>query len=286
MKNLAKLQHTFQDCVLNSGNALSTAWVSASGRASPEIQLSIYTHAYRSRLLEVLTNDYPAVLMAIGEDQFSRLANDYIQAHPSHYFSLRDFGRHLPSFVAALIQQDAGYREMPWLHELTLFEWTLGQAFDAADAPRLNEQDMSAILSQAWPKLRFIPHPSVHRLDFVWNIPEMWQLLTDDNPVQVTARRDTASPWLIWREQLVTRFRSLQIDEQRAFDAMREGGRFNEMCEVLTPLMNEDKVPLRIASLLKSWITEGLISGVESKSSLSGCFTGPDSNSCVHDCRA
>jgi hypothetical protein len=27
--------------------------------------------------------------------------------------------------------------------------------------------------------------------------------------------------------------------------------------------MNEDEVPLRIASLLKGWITEGLISGVE-----------------------
>jgi len=25
----------------------------------------------------------------------------------------------------------------------------------------------------------------------------------------------------------------MQIDEQRAFDAMREGGRFDEMCEVL-----------------------------------------------------
>jgi len=58
MKNLAELQHTFQDCVLNSGNALSTAWVSASGRASPEIQLSIYTHAYSARLTEVLVNDY------------------------------------------------------------------------------------------------------------------------------------------------------------------------------------------------------------------------------------
>jgi hypothetical protein len=263
MKNLARLQHTFQDCVLDSGNASSTAWVSASGRASPEIQLSIYTHAYRSRLTEVLVNDYPAVLMAIGEDQFNRLANDYIRAHPSHYFSLRDFGRHLPSFVAGLIQQDTGYREMPWLHELTLFEWTLGQAFDAADAPRLNEQDMSAILPQAWPKLRFILHPSVHRLDLEWNIAEMWRSLTDDNPIQVTAVRDTACPWLIWREQLVTRFRSMQIDEQRAFDAMLEARRFNEVCEVLAPLMNEDEVPLRIASLLKGWITQGLISGVE-----------------------
>lgn len=263
MKNLARLQQTFQDCVLNPGNKLSTAWVSASGRASPVIQLSVYTHAYSARLMEVLANDYPAALMAIGKDTFSRLSNDYIRAHPSHYSSLRDFGGHLPGFVAGLIQQDASYREMPWLQELTLFERTLGQAFDAADAPWLSEQDMSAIPPQAWPQLSFIPHPSVHRLDLEWNIPEMWQSLTADNPIQVPAVRDTASPWLIWREQLVTRFRSMQIDEQRAFDAMREGGRFTEVCEVLAPLMNEDEVPLRIASLLKGWITQGLISRIE-----------------------
>ena len=75
--------------------------------------------------------------------------------------------------------------------------------------------------------------------------------------------RDAANPWLIWREQLVTRFRSMQIDEQRSFDAMCEGGHFNEVCEALAPLMSEDEVPLRIASLLKGWITQGLISGIE-----------------------
>jgi len=263
MKNLARLQHTFQDCVLNSGNVLSTAWISANGRAAPDIQLSIYIHAYGARLKEVLANDYPAVLTAIGEDHFSRLADDYIRAHPSQYFSLRDFGCHLPGFVADLIQQDAGYREMPWLRELALFEWTLGQAFDAADAPAFTEQDMAAIPYQAWPELRFLPHPSVHRLDLEWNIPEMWQALTDDQPIQVTAVRDKTSPWLVWREQLVMRFRSMQIDEQKAFDALRVGRCFNDVCEVLVTLMSEDEVPLRAAGLLKGWIAQGLISGVE-----------------------
>jgi len=263
MKQLARLQRTFQNCVLNPGNAMSTAWVSTGGRAAPEIQLSIYTHAYAARLKEVLANDYPAVLMAMGEDHFSQLADNYIRAHPSHYFSLRDFGRHLPGYASNMQQQDVGYQDMPWLHELALFEWTLGQAFDAADAPVLTEKNMAVIPSQAWPELRFILHPSVQRLDFEWNIPVMWRSLTDDNPIQVTAERNTTSPWLVWREQLVTRFRSMQIDEQRAFDVLREGGRFNEVCEVLATLMSEDEVPLHIASQLKGWITQGLISGIE-----------------------
>ena len=263
MKLLAKLQRTFQDCVLNADNALSSAWVSPGGRAAPEIQLSIYTHAYAARLKEVLANDYPAVLMAIGEDHFSQLADDYIRANPSHYFSLRDFGCHLPGFVSGLRQRDAGYQDMLWLHELAQFEWTLGQAFDAADAPVFTEQDMAAIPPQTWPELRFTLHPSVQRLDLEWNIPEMWRSLTDDHPIQINAVCDMASPWLVWREQLVTRFRSMHAGEQSAFDALHEGKCFHEVCQVLATIMSEDEVSLHIASLLKVWITQGLISRVE-----------------------
>ena len=272
MKSLAKLQHTFQDCVLNpatpeSGNAASTAWVSASGRVDPETQLSIYSYAYVARLKEVLANDYPAILLAIGDDHFNQLADNYIEAHPSRYFSLRDFGSHLPGFISDLIQQqkhlDIQWQDMPWLYELAVFEWTLGQAFDAADTTLFSEQDMATIPAEAWPDLKFTFHPSVHRLDFEWNIPEMWQALTDDNPSQITALRETASPWLVWREQLITRYRSMQADEQLALDKLRGGASFNDICETLANIMSEEHVPLHAASLLKGWINHGLISGLQ-----------------------
>jgi hypothetical protein len=263
MKQLARLQRTFQERVLHPGRPGSTAWISANGRAAPEVQLSVYHHAYRARLKEVLASDYPATLMAIGDEHFNRLADDYIRAHPSHYFSLRDFGCHLPDFVSGFIQQDTRYRDMHWLFELTLFEWTLGQTFDAADVSSLTEQDMAALSPEAWPALRFIVHPCVHRLDLEWNTPELWRALTCDKPTQVNARRETASPWLVWREQLITHFRSMQPDEQRALDTLRAGESFNEVCEALATLMHEDEVPLRAAGLLKGWIAQGLISGIQ-----------------------
>ena len=263
MTPLARLQNRFQDCILDSGKTASTAWISASGRAAPDIQLSIYSHAYRARLREVIANDYPATLMAMGDDLFSALVANYIRTHPSHYFSLRDFGRNLPCFVADRVQHDAGYRGMYWLVELTEFEWTLGLAFNAANVSVFTEQDMARIPFEIWPELRFIVHPSLHRLNFKWNIPEMWLALTSDPPTQVSAERNMDSPWLIWREQLVTRFRSMPIDERQALEKVLEGGSFNEVCEELATLMNEDDVPLRAAGLLKGWIAQGLISGIQ-----------------------
>lgn len=263
MNQLAKLQHTFQDCVLKPEQSISNAWVSASGRAAPETQLSIYSYAYHARLNEVLANDYPAILMAIGDEYFNQLAADYIEAHPSHYFSLRDFGSQLANFIVGLIQQQTKWQKMPWLYELALFEWNLGQAFDAADDNLFTEQDMSSIAAEAWPELRFNLHPSVQRLDFEWNIIEMWQALTDETPTEVTAIKEASTPWLIWRENLTTRFRSMQPDEQIALDKLAQGGDFTDICETLASIINEDEVPMHAASLLKGWITQGLISGAQ-----------------------
>jgi hypothetical protein len=259
MSTLAELQHRFQDSVLDPGRSASTSWISAGGRAAPDIQLSIYCNAYRARLREVLANDYPATQAATGDDRFNALVADYIDAHPSHYFNLRDFGRHLPCFIADRVQHDAGYRGMHWLVELAVFEWTLGLAFNAADASLFTGQDMEAIPAGAWPELRFILHPSLHRLDFEWNTPEIWLALTADPPTPVSAVRGQNSSWILWREQLVTRFRSMPVDEQQALDKLSAGAGFHQICEQLATLMNEDEVPLRAAGLLKGWISRGLI---------------------------
>lgn len=264
MDHLAKIQLTFQDSVLSPGTKSSTAWISASGRANPGTQLSIYTHAYRARLQEVLANDFPAVLMAIGEDDFTLLAEDYIQAYPSHYFSLRDFGIHLADYIAERVRHDEHYHDMLWLHELALFEWTLGDAFDAEDAILFTETDMANIPPENWPQLRFKIHPSVQRMNLEWNAPELWQALTADNPKPVTAVQDIASPWLIWREHLITRFRSMQDDEAQALDMLRDGADFNQLCKQLATHMDEEDVPLRAAGLLRAWISQGLISGIHS----------------------
>jgi len=255
MNRLAKLQQTFQDCVLHPQQADSIAWVSASGRATPEVQLSVYSYAYAARLKETLANDYSATLLALGEDAFNQLAEEYIQAYPSRYFSLRDFGCDMPGFI----HQHEAYAEMSWLHELAQFEWSLGQAFDAADVSLFTEQDMALIPPDAWPDLKFVLHSSVQRHVFEWNTVAIWQALTAEPPTPISAECETTTHWLIWREQLVTRYRSLPQQEQLALDKLRDGGSFEEVCEVLAEMMDEQEVPLHAASFLKSWIAQGLI---------------------------
>jgi len=260
MKQLEKLQNTFQDYILKSNQLSATTWVSAEGRSPPAKQLSIYSYAYHARLQEVLENDYPAILVAIGETYFHQLATSYIKDQPSRFFSLRDFGAGLANFIANLIQQQTMWQQMPWLYELAIFEWSLGQAFDAADDNLFTEQDMASIVPEAWPELKFKLHSSVQRLNFEWNIIEMWQALTAEEPAEVQAKKEDLYPYLVWRENLSSHFRSMHQNEQIAFDVLAQAGDFSDICAALSQSINEDEVPMHVASFLKTWISQGLIS--------------------------
>jgi len=259
MNQLGRIQQNFQDRILFPQDTDSPAWISPTGRARPETQLGAYSYAYRARLTEVLASDYPAVHMAIGDDAFAELTAAYIRNYPSQYFSLRDFSRHMPQFM----QLHRPVTDQQWLYELASFEWALCEAFDAADAPILTEIFLTGYATEDWPQLRFAVHPSLHRLDFNWNIPEMWQVLTSDTPSEITALEGQPSAWLVWRDDLITRFRSLQQDELRAFDCLCAGDNFADICTALATQFAVEEVPYRAVTLLKTWLAQGLISGAE-----------------------
>lgn len=238
-------------------DAAAPAWVSATGRAEPDFQLSVYTHAYRSRLHEALAEDYPAVNMAVGDDAFAELLDTYIEHFPSHYFSLRDFGQDFSGFLA----QHPIQHEQPWLTELAAFEWTLRSAFDAADATRLGEQALMTIAPADWPTMQFTAHPSLRFSKFNWNITTIWKSMVADPVEEVTAEPEPVSAWLVWRdEEMITRFRYMEEDEERALACLCAGGDFDDVCQSLIAFHDEDNVPLRAAGLLKNWISEGLLS--------------------------
>jgi len=257
MKHLQQLQHDFQHCLLDGDDATVLPVITPAGRAAPDRQLSVYSTAYRSRLREVLEIDYPVLAAALGDD-FNLLMDAYIDAHPSQGFSLRSFGARL----AAFLERQPDYSETPVLAELAAFEWTLGQAFDAADDKLVTIEDMEHIAVEAWPGLRLGFHPSVYRIDFAWNTPTVWHAHKSGVEMPEIQENGTAVPWLIWRKTLTVQFRSLEDFEPLMFDIACQGANFEEMCEALSVKTPVEEVPLRVASILKRWIGDGLVSRI------------------------
>ena len=252
--SLADLQRGFQDYVLAS-DAVFTSQVRDTSKADRVTLLDVYREGYALRLIEVLTIDFPGLLAMAGAEDFDRLARAYIAAHPSRHPSVRWFGQRLADFVAAT----PPYAGRPALAEMARFEWALGEAFDSVDVEPLRAEAVMAVPPEAWETIAFAPVPSLRRLSFSHDVPPSWQRREEAAGTLEVATLPAPVPWVIWRPERVSNFRSLEPDEAAMLDAMVEGQPFPALCEALLPFVEEDQAAARAAGLLRSWVEEGLI---------------------------
>lgn len=254
MTPLRRIQRELQAYLLGAPNA-AAAHVAEAGNLGAVARLQIYADAYRLRLREALEADFPALRAWLGAGRFAEAAERYIAAHPSTHYSLRWFGRHLPRFLA----EAPPFAETPLLAELAQFEWALGTAGDAPDEPVLSRAALARLAPAEWPSLRLEAHPSVVRLDLLWNAPAVRQATEAAAPLPAPRRGARTTAWIVWRQDYHTYFRSLDADEAQAFDALCRGDTFAAICAGLSQYGGDAGVPARAAALLERWIGEGLV---------------------------
>ena len=251
---LGRVQGDFQDYLLH-GSAAVQAHVVGTRRVPVATRLAIYGDAYRSRLADALKSNFPALARLLGETDFQRLAGEYVHTHDSPFFSIRHYGDALTTFLATHEE----YVAAPVLAELARWEWAMTTTFDASDAVPVSHQTLAGVPPEQWARLRFEWHPSVQRLTLAWNVPQLWQALTDEAERPPAELAATPVHWLLWRRGLTTCFRSLPQTEAAVLDAARSGWPFAELCELLCDEVGEDRAAAASASLLRGWVDTGLI---------------------------
>ncbi len=91
---------------------------------------------------------------------------------------------------------------------------------------------------------------------------QIWQAITDEQTLEDPQQSASTVDWIIWRNELMSQFSSLSEDEAWAIDAITNGLTFGELCEGLCQWVDEQDAGVHAASLLKGWITAGLITDV------------------------
>jgi hypothetical protein len=254
VSTLAGVQGDFQEYLLRGDSAIE-AHVAGTERVPVATRLAIYGGGYGSRLAEALASNFPALAHLLGETDFQTLANAYVRSHESPFFSIRHYGDRLEQFLAT----DAQYSGAPVLTELARWEWTLGNVFDAADATPVTHEALARVQPQQWAQLRFGWHPSVQRLELHWNAPQIWQAATEKSEPPGVSFTHEPQPWLVWRQELTTYFRSLPKAEVVVLDAARKGWPFGELCALLCDEVGDAEAPMQAATLLRGWVAAGLI---------------------------
>ena len=250
-------QRQIENYLLGSDAQASPA-LRGSLRGSPALDvdqgLAIYHNAYRARLLEALRGDYGALHGWLGDEEFDALVQAYVDAHPSRHFSLRWLGDRLTDFLDGyLVPQQAAP-----LGELARLEWAFTLAFDAPAGEPLTLERMASLAPEEWPALQVRLLPSVQWQVCRFNSLAIWRAHKGQEAFPGSLALPQAHVCLIWRQGLVSHYRSLNPEEERALQGMvNEGWNFAELCEQLSEL--GDNAPLQAASWLRQWLSEGLL---------------------------
>ena len=219
-------------------------------------RLKIYFDAYRLRLIEALKDNYPALHTILGDEQFASLCTDYLKHHPSRHFSIRYFGHALPDFLAGF----PPYSGQVALKELALFEWTLRDVFDAADDHSLTMEELQQIPLPNWPEISFRFHPSLRRIQLSTNAVQIWKAIQEQQENIVPESVNSPVEWILWRQNLNSYFKPLDLADSLALTALMEGQNFTQVCDILCQILDADNAAVGAARLIQQCVRDGLMS--------------------------
>lgn len=265
MKDLRQLQKDFADYLKGNRESTIQADIASDEKADAAERMGFYHDAYRLRLIDVLSMDYPVVAKLLGEEDFAKMALAYLRNYPSKYKSVRWFGLHLPEFLQA---NDSSEENSEQLLEIAQFEKAQNDVFDAKLSDVAVVDQLAAIDPSDWADIRVELIPASQMLSLHNNIASVWLELfkrDDDSIEPATAawvRQEYPVSWIVWRGGLDPKWRMLEVDEAWAVQAFQEGQTFGDVCAGLTEWLDEEHVPMRAVSILKTLIIDEVVSTI------------------------
>jgi hypothetical protein len=165
-------------------------------------RVSIYHDAYRSRLIECLRDDYPAVEHALGVEPFSDLALAYIVAHPSRSPNLNHFGRHFSAFCRREAEPGAA-ATLAFAADLAALEWALVEVLHAGAPAPLSAEALAAVPAARWASARFVASPTLRVVSSAFPVNAYYQAwrqeeapsVPDAQPSATAVYRQEATLW-------------------------------------------------------------------------------------------
>lgn len=254
---LERLQQQMQSHVLGSGAIAPSmhALISSNDGLSTEGRLAIYFEGYRMRLRQALGEAFDKTHALVGDALFSQLCDGYIADQPSAFRNLRWYGDGFAGHLATALPSH------PCVAELAQFEWALGLAFDAADAPLLTLDSLATVTPEEWAHIGFTLQPALQLLTLEWNVAAIW-LALEAGQTPPAPQAETAH-WLVWRRQWQPHFRSLPTAEFKAIQDMSSGASFASVCaDALIPTATDGDVTAQVAGWLQTWVAEEILSAV------------------------
>ncbi len=225
--------------------------VNGAGALGPAERLGIYADMYRSRLVDVLREDFPRTAAILGDEAFWAAAGRYLARHPSTHPSVRYVGRRFADFLAA--EPDAP----PFLGDLARLEWARVEVFDAADGEPLRLSDLADLSPEQWPTLRFRPIPASRIVEAAWPVHAIWAQAEERDPTEVPA--PAPSVIRVWREGWSVSHAAAGATERRLLPLLERAEPFAALCAAFGEEQDSEVAAREVGGLLMRWIEDGFL---------------------------
>ena len=106
-------------------------------------RLEIYNRVYWFRILSALGEDFPGLCAIVGQKRFDRLITAYLTELPSESFTLRNLGSRLEAWLREHPEFTPKNERLSL--DMVRLEWADIEAYDAAELPKLSEEDLSKL---------------------------------------------------------------------------------------------------------------------------------------------
>jgi hypothetical protein len=125
-------------------------------------RLEIYNRQYWFRVIDAVSEDYPALSAIVGPKRFDALIHAYLSENPSTSFTLRNLGKGLPAWLAQHPEHTG--RRHALAVDAARVEWACVEAFDGISLPPMTES--AAHLASSGTTLALQPHLQLLRLSY------------------------------------------------------------------------------------------------------------------------
>jgi hypothetical protein len=121
--------------------AEARARLTGNDRLSPVEQLEIYREQFWLRHTASLVEDFPGVGGILGQEDWEKLVEGYLQAQSPRSWTLRELGRHFPQYVA----EQRALPHHALCRDMARLEWCFIELFDAGERPPLDFAKLASL---------------------------------------------------------------------------------------------------------------------------------------------
>jgi hypothetical protein len=142
-------------------------------RLKPVEQLEIYRQQFWLRHTSSLVEDFPGVGGILGQAEWERLVEGYLESRTPESWTLRELGRHFPDHVSA----SAALPHHALCSDMARLEWQFIELFDAADSRPLDLGKLATLPPAALETGQIVLNPALALLSVAYPVADLRQRL-------------------------------------------------------------------------------------------------------------